>query len=163
MQKLPIVVCTVCGEQRAPGQIWFLLAESPWEDKLRILQWQDRLASRDGIHRACSAAHVQELVTHWMTMGTLDYPFANAGFGPVAPERAPGSFVVFEEPDTQDVRQVGELAVHRESVSRALEENPDSLQIILDELSDALERESAGTMGRFESASRLSSGWLRQM
>lgn len=163
MDEMPAQVCTVCGEERTAGQVWFLLAESPWEDKLRILQWQDGLANREGIHRACSPAHVQELVTHWMTMGTLDYPFADVGLGVVRPQRRQGSLPLCEQPDTRGVRQVGELAVHRESVGRALEENPDSLLIILEELSDALEREAAGTMARFESATRLSSGWLRQM
>jgi hypothetical protein len=163
MQPVPIQVCTVCGEERTAGQVWFLLAESPWEDKLRILQWQDRLANREGIHRACSPAHVQELVTHWMTMGTLDYPFANSGLLAVRSQPRLASVPVVEEPDTGGVRQVGELAVHRESLGRVLEENPDSLQIILDELSDALERETAGSIARFESVTRLSSGPLRQM
>lgn len=144
------------------GQVWFLLAESPWEDKLRILHWQDRLARREGIHRACSPAHVQELVTHWMTMGTLDYPFADSGFS-IPVQRRLASVPMIEEADTSSVRQVGEISVQRESVSRALEENPDSLQIILDELSDALERETAGAITRFESAGGLFSRPLRQM
>ena len=162
MQETAMQVCTVCGEQKMSGQVWFLLAESAWEDKLRILHWQDRLANREGIHRACSPAHVQELVTHWMTMGTLDYPFANSGPA-VASRRILASVPVVEEPDTQGVRQVGEIAVHRESVSRVLEENPDSLQIILDELSDALEREAAGSRARFESAGFPFSRPLRTM
>lgn len=162
MQEMTVPICTVCGEARLAGQVWFLLAESPWEDKLRILHWQDRLARREGIHRACSPAHVQELVTHWMTMGTLDYPFADAGLT-APPWRNLASVPVVEEPDTSGVRQVGEISVHRESVSRVLEENPDSLQIILDELSDALERETAGSMTRFESAERIFSRPLRQM
>jgi len=144
------------------GQIWFLLAESPWEDKLRILHWQDRLANCEGIRQACSPAHVQELVTHWMTMGTLDFPFADSG--PAVPlRRRLASVAVFDHPDIQGVRPVGEIAVHRESVTRVLEENPDSLQIILDELSDALERETAGSLARFESAGPFFSKPLRMM
>lgn len=162
MQETAMQICTVCGEQKISGQVWFLLAESPSEDKLRILHWQDRLANREGIHRACSPAHVQELVTHWMTMGTLDYPFANAG-PTVASRRRLASVRVVEEPDIQGIRQLGEIAVHRESVSRVLEENPDSLQIILDELSDTLERETAGGLARFESAGLPFSRPLRTM
>ena len=162
MQEAPMPVCTVCGEARMAGQVWFLLAESPGEDKLRILHWHDQLARREGIHRACSPAHVQELVTHWMTMGTLDYPFADSGLT-VSSQGRLASVAMIEEPDTCCVRQVGEILVHRESVSRVLEENPDSLQVILDELSDALERETIGSMTRFESAGRLFSRPLRQM
>ena len=162
MQETPRQVCTVCGEQRMSGQVWFLLAETPWEDKLRILHWQDQLANREGIHRACSPAHVQELVTHWMTMGTLDFPFADSG-PTLASRRRLASVPMVEVPDTQGVRQVGEIVVHRESVSRVLEENPDSLQTILDELSDALERETAGSLARFESVGLPFSGPFRTM
>jgi hypothetical protein len=157
-------VCTICGEQKAAGQIWFLLAENSWEDKLQVLHWQDRLANRDGVYRACSPAHVRELVTHWMTMGTLDYPFADSSGKVGRPRRSLAPVAVFAEPDIQEVRQIGELAVHRESVGRILEDNPDSLQIILDELSDALERETVGAIARFESAgARPFTGLLRQM
>jgi hypothetical protein len=163
IEEWPLQLCTVCGEAKTAGQVWFLLAESSWEDKLRILQWQDRLANREGIHRACSPAHVQELVTHWMAMGTLDYPFADVGLRAPQPQRKPRLLPIFEEPDTQAVRQLGEISVHRESMTRALEENPESLQIILDELTDTLERETAGALARFESALRTSSGCLRQV
>jgi hypothetical protein len=30
------------------------------------------------VYAACGAEHVQQLVIHWMAMGTLDYPFARA-------------------------------------------------------------------------------------
>ena len=162
MPEMSEAVCTVCGQARVPGQVWFLLADSPWEDKLRILHWQNRLANREGIYRACSPAHVQELVSHWMAMGTLDYPFANTGCARPS-RRTLASVPVVEEPDTSGVRQVGEIAVHRGILSRVLEEDPDSLQIILDELSDVLERETAGDRARFESAARLLAGPLRQM
>lgn len=163
MDKMPSQVCAICGEQRIAGQVWFLLAESAWEDKLRILQWQDRLANREGIHRACSPAHVQELVTHWMALGTLDYPFANSGPAMARSPRTLASVPVVEEPDTAGVRQVGEISVHRESIGRLLDENPEALQVILDELSDALERESESTLARFESVGHYSGGSLRHM
>jgi hypothetical protein len=37
---------------------------------------------------------------------------------------------------------LGELAVHRDSVERVLADNPQSLQVILDALVDALQRET---------------------
>jgi hypothetical protein len=64
------------------------------------------------------------------------------------------------EPDIRGARQIGELAVHRESMGRLLNESPDSLQLILDELTRALQRESSDD-GRLESADCLSSGMLR--
>ena len=74
--------CTICGEERSAQQVWFLVAESQWEDKLKILHWQDELGRRRGIYAACSAGHVEELVVHWMTTGSLDYPFATVGHRP---------------------------------------------------------------------------------
>lgn len=50
--------------------------ENRWEDKLSILDWHDSLSRAAGVHRACCAAHVRELVVHWITMGSLNYPFA---------------------------------------------------------------------------------------
>lgn len=64
------------------------------------------------------------------------------------------------EPDTRGARQIGELAVHRESMGRLLNESPDSLQLILDELTRALMRESASNPN-FESPDCAASGMLR--
>ena len=68
--------CSICGEASAPTGRWFLVAENSWEDKLKILEWNERLACHTGVHQACSVGHVQQLVVHWMTTGSLDYPFA---------------------------------------------------------------------------------------
>src|SRR5438067_4386704 len=78
MQQMRKHLCAICGDEKSAGRLWFLLAENRWEDKLKILQWDPQLARQDGIRRACSAAHVQELVVHWMTTGSLSYPFARA-------------------------------------------------------------------------------------
>jgi hypothetical protein len=59
--------------------VCFLVAESHWEDKLKVLEWQDELARRRGIYAAWSGEHVEELVVHLMTTGSLDYPFATVG------------------------------------------------------------------------------------
>jgi hypothetical protein len=157
-------ICTICGEEKSEGQVWFLVAQSHWEDKLRILKWQDELADRRGMHRACCPAHVQELVTHWMTSGDLDFLLApvevmpgNLGSG------RNSALPIVAEADTKGAHEIGELAVDRESVGRALNENPDSLLIILDELRDALEREMAGASARLESGAGMSSGLMRQM
>lgn len=137
-----IYSCAICGQSKLPGESWYLLAENRWEDKLKILGWDDRLAVQPGIHHACNSKHVQEMVVHWMVTGRLDYPFAQvaAGLDNIVRSRAltPPRFPVY----TQAARPIGELAVHRESLTRVLSENPRSLNTILDALVDALERES---------------------
>jgi hypothetical protein len=138
-----------------------LLTESHCEDKLRILQWQDEIAIRDGMYGACCPAHVEELVIHWMTTGSLDFPFATTAAPARLRLRVPLPFPLSTgEPDIQGACQIGELAVHRESMCRLLNENPDSLQLILDELTRALQRESGGD-ARFESSEGAASGMLR--
>jgi hypothetical protein len=156
-------VCTICGEEKSEGQVWFLVAESHWEDRLKILRWQDGLANRRGLHHACCPAHVQELVTHWMATGELDLLLASTA--PVNDvQRSPGSALpMVAEADTRGAREIGELAVDRESLVRVLNENPDSLLTILDELRDALERETAGASARLESGAGMGPGFMRQM
>jgi hypothetical protein len=156
--------CTICGDERSSGQVWFLVAESYWEDKLKVLEWRDELARRQGIYAACSAAHVEELVVHWMTTGSLDYPFATVGHKHRRRALGPGSFLpTIEEPDTRGARQIGELAVDRECVRRALRDDPESLRVILDELVHALDRETTGTPARLESADAMSYGFPREI
>jgi hypothetical protein len=156
--------CTICGEERSAGQVWFLVAENQWEDKLRVLEWKDSLATRRGIYAACSAGHVEELVVHWMTTGSLDYPFATVGCKPERRKQRLGSILPnIEEPDTRGSRLIVELAVDRQSVLRALREDPDSLQVILDELLNALERETTGTAARFESCDAICYGFPREI
>ena len=99
-----------------------------------------------------------------MTTGSLDYPFATVGVKPEKRRQRLGWILpTIEEPDTRGGRQIGELAVDRESVRRALKDDPDSLRVILDELVHALERESAGTAARLESADAMSYGFPRQI
>src|SRR5271154_1145104 len=161
MQEASLQICAVCGETKLDGQVWFLVAESHWEDKLAILQWEDEISYRKGMHRACSPIHVEELVVHWMTTGSLDFPFAMAD---ERLEQKPGACLpVILEADTRGARRIGELAVHRESMNRVLNERPDSLQIILDELTDALKRETVTGAARFESTGGLVTGPFRQM
>ena len=88
-------LCAICGEERSANQPRFLVAENAWEDKLTILQWNEQMASRAGIQVACGIDHVEELVIHWMTTGSLDYPFARTALGAtgwrrIDPVRRPG-------------------------------------------------------------------------
>jgi len=130
--------CIICGTERHPSQTWFLLMESRWQDQLKVLQWDDSLAKRKGMHPACSANHVQELVIHWMTTGSLDYPFARAC--PPGPKVSWQQLI--EAPPEADLNAgqvIGELAVHRESMRRVLRDSPQSFSEILSALMDALE------------------------
>jgi hypothetical protein len=131
--------CAICGEEQRGGQARFLVAENRWEDKLAILHWDEQTASREGMQVACSVSHVEELVIHWMTTGSLDYPFARAALGSASWRRrvAPDCRI-----DLSAAQPIVELAVHRESVERVLAESPQSLQAMLDALQEALWRES---------------------
>ena len=142
MDELGSAVCRICGEQKSGGRTWFLVAEYRWEDKLKVLHWSDYLASYDGVEAACGTAHVRELVVHWMTTGSLRYPFARVLYQGGRPRRK-AKVLSFAKPheNTIPAREIGELAVHRESLERALAENPLSLDAILDALLCAMERE----------------------
>ena len=145
MNDLRAKLCAICGEARSAYQTRFLVAENRWEDKLTILQWNEHMAGRQGIQVACGVNHVEELVIHWMTTGSLDYPFARTALGVGSWHRSagPGCRV-----DIRGARTIGELAVHRESIERVLAENPQSLKGILDALLDALRQEVASQAER---------------
>jgi len=161
MTNASLQLCTVCGEEKAAGQTWFLVAENHGQDRLAILQWEDEISCRKGMHRACCPAHVEELVIHWMASGTLEVPFAVAVD---RVERMPGSCLpLVREPDMRGARKIGELSVHRDSMDRALRENPDSLQIILDELCNTLKREAVGGGASSQSTTGVAMGAFRQM
>ena len=132
-------ICSICGDGNQCNGRWFLIVENSWEDKLKILEWSEHLAWHAGVHQACSVAHVQELVVHWMTTGSLNYPFAELRFlGRSRPVRSPGRGIANFETRT---RPIGELAVHRESMQRVLSESPHSLKAILDALLAALRQD----------------------
>jgi len=137
MKDRKIYTCSICGDVEPEAATWFLVSENCLEDKLQILHWNQRLAERVGVHAACSAGHVQELVVHWMTTGSLDYPFAQARSPNAGARRSPA--FPTERPETQRSRPIGELAVDRESMRRVLAESPHSLRTILDALLKALQ------------------------
>jgi len=155
--------CTICGEPKSADQVWFLVTESGWQDRLKVLQWNDDLALRWGIHRACCPAHVQELVAHWMVNGSLDDLFAAVEVMASHTRGVGSGLPIVDVPDTRGVLEIAELSVDREGIRRALNENPDSLQILLDELSEALQRAAAPAAARLESGANFTSTFLRQI
>ncbi|HEX4484922.1 MAG TPA: hypothetical protein VH088_01555 [Terriglobales bacterium] len=152
------LTCSICGDASAPTGRWFLVAENSWEDKLKILEWNERLASHNGVHQACSVGHVQQLVVHWMTTGSLDYPFAQ--LLKVGRTSARNDSHGIRELEF-DARPIGELTVHRESMQRVLSESPHSLKTILDALLAALRRESPEMPGdpELENGDLQTSSW----
>jgi hypothetical protein len=144
MPTFIVHICTICGREKTrPG--WFLVVENRWEDKLKVFQWDDRLATKSGAHEVCSATHARELALHWMSTGTLDYPFARRDFW-----EAHGIFpTANSQLNASGAQELGALSVHRDSITRVLSENPNSLNPILDELVLAL-RPKCGTEADFE-------------
>lgn len=130
--------CAICGEERQRGEDWFVLVENRWTDRVKILSWNETVAFSTEAHLACGTAHVQQLVVHWMTMGTLEYPFAKALSSSASRRFRRTRQPQEPEAETRGSSLVGELAVHRESLERILRENPESLAAILEALTSAL-------------------------
>jgi len=130
--------CGICGcKKLSADENWFLLCESRWQDRLKILRWNEQLAMHQSVYCACSAAHVQELVIHWMITGGLDYPFAVTTSN--SSDTRTGSTATDHNFYLSAAEQIGELSVHRESIQRVLAESPQSLTVILEALHAALD------------------------
>ena len=143
MQDLTENLCAICGAKNSTGDKWFLVAENRWEDKVTVLQWNAELADCEGVQLACSPEHVAQLVIHWMTTGSLDYPFARISLGAAKLRRLRPNWPTSGDLNTPYAEQIGELSVHREGIERVLEESPESLKPVLDALVGALHRELA--------------------
>lgn len=133
--------CAICGTSRNSGETWFLISENCWEDRLKIWRWTARMAGEMGMHSVCSQRHARELVVHWMTTGCLYYPFATVPNSRSSGRAATGKPSASAELPCR-AEELGELAVDREAIRRALVENPLSLNTILDELAMVLESET---------------------
>lgn len=122
--------CEVCGATQK-GDGWFLVTEDPDQNTLQILKWNSQLADRPGMRHLCSAAHVEELVSHWMVGDSLDYAWrtGNASPGP-AGEAVDASY------------RLGELTLDRASFA-ALGERPDMMNSILEAIDGALQAAAA--------------------
>jgi len=133
--------CALCRSEKPEGQGWFVLTEDQWEDKLRIFQCSEEFAELDGVFCACSPAHVQQLVAHWVANGPLNYPFVGSGgITRRTPTRRNALTTASVTSDLHCATLLGELAVYRESLNRALLENPQCLVSILDALTSELPR-----------------------
>jgi hypothetical protein len=129
-------VCAICGDSGWANEHWFLIVENQWQDKLKVLHWSETLAWQPGVRQVCGTSHLRELVVHWMTTGSLDYPFARTPEDPFRRRKVLKSLRPLQliAPDVSSAEQIGELAIHRESMERVLRENPQALAGILDAL-----------------------------
>jgi len=121
------ISCGVCGIEEPRHQGWFLVAENQWLDRIKILAWHPVLARQASMQSICGEEHLKTLLAHWLTHANLRILAAPSA------ERARR-----EEPDASDAepvrsvgRLVGELAVHRESLSRVWTGSPETLECIL--------------------------------
>jgi hypothetical protein len=138
MHPVRSFACSICGEEKLDQPGWFLLMEDPWLDSLQVLHWEEQLATRQGTHSLCNPIHVQELVAHWMVTGSLSYPFASAtGVGWI--EREIPASMSARNAESIPGSLIGQLAVHRESLKRILDENPHALSPILAALLEAMQ------------------------
>ena len=133
--------CAICGGTKEPGEVWFLLTENCWEDKLRIWKWNREMSCDASARSVCSQGHARELVIHWMITGCLHYPFASVPLHPLG--RQPQTASLDPRPSQGDAApsQIGELSVDREGIARAMINEPWSLNAVLDELMFALDSE----------------------
>ena len=131
--------CVVCGAETPRHRGWDLVVENQWLDRIKILAWHPVLARQASMLSVCGEQHLKTLLTHWLTHANLRL-MASA-----APERPPveNSPALESESMRSIGKLVGELAVHRESLSRVWTGSPQALDCILNELV-----QRAGDQGR---------------
>jgi len=128
MNQISAYKCEVCGTRILNGH-WFLVKEDRWRATLEILQWDAKTASESNVGHACSAAHVEQLVSYWVTYGGLNYNNTRP-----QPQLAP---VLVEPGPLPNI--VGKLTVDRSKLHRGLETQPGMLATILDAIDVALQ------------------------
>ena len=105
------------------------MKEDRWRATLEILQWDAKTASESNVGHACCAAHVEQLVSYWVTYGGLNYENTRP-----QPQLAP---VLVEPGPLPNI--VGKLTVDRSKLHRGLETQPGMLATILDAIDVALQ------------------------
>jgi hypothetical protein len=128
MNQISAYKCEICGTRKLNSH-WFLVKEDRWSATLEILQWDAKTASESNVGHACSAAHVEQLVSYWVTYGGLNYNNTRP-----QPQLAP---VLVEPGPLPNI--VGRLTVDRTKLHRGLETQPGMLATILDAIDVALQ------------------------
>jgi hypothetical protein len=133
--------CLVCGVDTVGHAGWFLVVENEWLDRLRILSWHSSLAMEKDIKSVCCRDHLRTLMAHWLSQANLRLPPAPSLAVPVCTE---ASLEDFELSGDAMGRPLGELAVHREPLSRVWSGSTAALECILEALVKVEEDKSEG-------------------
>jgi hypothetical protein len=122
----------ICGRDTFRQTECFLVVENRWLDRLKILSWHSSARLAEGYEKpVLPAAHLTALTAHWLTRVSPRLPAADLHPVPIGSDRTP----IDVEPGSDSVGRLGgELAVHRESFSRAWSGSPAALECILDAL-----------------------------
>lgn len=126
-----IFPCTVCGLETDHHAEWFLVAENRWLDTLKILSWHPLLAEQAHMQSVCGKHHLKTLLTHWLTHANLQFLARGAPHLAVASDTRP---IEAETGVISVGKLVGELSVHRESLSSVWSGSPEALECILNAL-----------------------------
>ena len=122
--------CAVCGMETPRHHGWFLVVENRWLDRIKILAWHPVLARQTAMRSVCGQEHLKVLLTHWLTHANLRVLAAAPPPWPENEESGPGESV----PVSPVGKVMGELAVHRESLSRVWTGSPQALECIVNAL-----------------------------
>lgn len=127
--------CVVCGKHSHEHAAWFLVVENSWLDRIKILSWHPVLAEQDEMHSVCGKRHLKLLIAHWLMCANLQFQIASHVELALADhEDVPGDVIDLPLPG----QLVGELAVHRESLSRLWTGSPEARESIFGALLDGL-------------------------
>jgi hypothetical protein len=131
--------CVVCGLETKRHTGWLLVTENRWLDRLKVLNWHPLVARQIGMESVCGEEHLRTLLTHWLTYANLQFLATGSSSwmasGSVREAEADSSITCLGE-------VVGELAVHREALSRVWTGSPEALECILNALLRGLETRS---------------------
>ena len=125
--SMKAAACAVCGAQTHYHANWFLVAENRWLDHLKVLSWHPVLADRADMQSVCGEDHLKVLIRHWLTQADLDLRNGKQNL-PQNAELAQACELSYAG------RVLGELAVHRNPLSRNWTGSAQALECILSAL-----------------------------
>jgi hypothetical protein len=124
-------LCTVCGLETDHHSEWYLVVENRWLDTLKVLCWHPLLAEQAQMQSVCGKHHLKTLLTHWLTHANLQFLACGTPHLAVASDNRP---IEAETGFSSVGKLVGELSVHRESLSTVWSGSPEALECILNAL-----------------------------
>ena len=133
--------CAVCGLETKRHTGWFLVAENRWLDRLTILTWHPIVARQPRIQIVCGENHLRTLLTHWLTYANLQFLAMGPSHWRGDSSRQSG----YKSSFLSEGKVVGELAIHRESLSRVWTGSPEALECILNALMGGIEIRARAT------------------